>query len=280
MINKIKNLFKNFKRRKDSYIDKNVLIEFLNMPCGSSDEVFQKFMQFAPHGIYKEDTMNIDSRFLYIPGTRKASNRVCLVAHADTVENGRSFENSSLKIENNIISRYSGILGADDRAGCAILWQLRNSGHSLLIVDGEESFMCGSRYLMTFKDIASEINNEHCFIMEFDRCNGHDFKTYNLNCPPEFIRYISDKTNFTCPDNWSFTDIVTLCTSLCGVNLSVGYYNEHTDSEYLNIDEWKNTLNICRDFLSDNYIPTFKLNPEIKYLTNEKIRYNLFKSAI
>ena len=29
-------------------------------------------------------------------------------------------------------------IGADDRAGCAILWLLKDSGHSLLVTNGEE----------------------------------------------------------------------------------------------------------------------------------------------
>ena len=37
-------------------------------------------------------------------------------------------------------------IGADDRAGCAMLWLLRDSGHSLLILDGEEHGQVGAAF--------------------------------------------------------------------------------------------------------------------------------------
>jgi hypothetical protein len=55
-------------------------------------------------------------------------------------------------------------IGADDRAGCAILWLLKDLGHSLLITDGEEKGGIGSKWLMNDTenaDIAEEINTEH-----------------------------------------------------------------------------------------------------------------------
>ena len=44
---------------------------------------------------------------------------------------------------------------------------------------------------------------------------------------------------------------------ICGVNLSVGYYNEHTENEYLSIPEWLETLEITEKWLSEDKLSKF-----------------------
>ena len=111
-----------------------------------------------------------------------------------------------------------------------MLWQLRDSGHSLLVTDGEEAGGIGSLWLMEHNgDIAREIN-EHSFMVQLDRKNGGDFKTYDTGTT-EFKEYIAAETGYTDAGNDSFTDICHLSRDICGVNFSVGYYAPHTDSE-------------------------------------------------
>ncbi|MEI6614195.1 MAG: hypothetical protein WCL37_04800, partial [Chrysiogenales bacterium] len=152
--------------------DNKVLLEFLNMPLGSTGEIFAKFGELQG----TEHRGEGKKQFLYRRGLRK--DRVLLVAHADTVwDCGRQ----EIARENGIIRNRKGGLGADDRAGCAIVWLLRDLGHSLLIVDGEERGRQGSNWLMEANpDIRNEINNEHNFVIEFDRRNGRDYKCYNV----------------------------------------------------------------------------------------------------
>jgi hypothetical protein len=66
-------------------------------------------------------------------------------------------------------------------------------------------------------------------------------------------------TGYIEPDRYSYTDIVTLCREITGVNLSVGYRNEHSYKESLVLDEWLNTLNLCRRWLSEESLPRFPL---------------------
>lgn len=237
--------------------DTETLIEFLEMPINSSDAVFDKFADL-PNAILRGISPN---RFLYIKGTRE--NKVLLVAHADTVWDSKATRRecvNKLEINDNVISSAnpaSGI-GCDDRGGCAMLWLLKDSGHSLLITDGEEQGMLGSYFLMhENKDIASEINSIHQFMIQIDRCNSTDFKCYDVGTD-EFRKYVEERTNYTEPDRDSCTDIKTLCKNICGVNLSTGYYEEHTASEYININEWQNTLNLLRDWLKEETLPKFK----------------------
>ncbi len=146
------------------------------------------------------------------------------------------------------------------RAGCAILWILKDPGHSLLITDGEESHRQGSTWLMDYKkDIAEEINGEHQFFVQFDRRHDRDFKCYDVGTD-EFRSYIGKGSGYTEPDRSSFTDIVNLCDRIAGVNLSIAYHNEHHDNETLIFSQWENTLNVAASWLSESELPKFGLD--------------------
>lgn len=240
--------------------DIEVLKDFLKSPPSSSDVIFERFLELPGANLYGEGK----KRFLYLKGNRE--NKVLLVAHADTFwdkEYSSSYNTVHEIIEENGIiyssknSEYG--LGADDRAGCAMLWLLRNLGHSLLITDGEEKGQKGSNWFIhENKDIADEINHVHNFIIQFDRCNGSDFKCYHVGTE-EFREYLRKKTGYSEPDRKSRTDIVTLCKKIAGVNLSIGYHKEHTAEEFLCIEEWLNALNLYRKWLAEKEIPKFIL---------------------
>ena len=239
--------------------DLKVLKDFLEIPINSSDGVFDRFLEI-PGSIFRGDKKE---RFLYVPGKRK--NKILLVAHADTFWDSHYLDGSvyeqKLIFKNNIIQSGStdcGI-GADDRAGCAILWLLKDLGHSLLITDGEEHGSTGSYWLMNDpenKDIADQINQYHQFIIQFDRRNGKDFKCYNVGTD-EFREYLKEKTGYTEPDRSAGTDIVELCRDITGVNLSIGYHYEHSEDEYLDLTKWNNTLILCRKWLAEEDLPKF-----------------------
>ena len=61
------------------------------------------------------------------------------------------------------------------------------------------------------------------------------------------------------PDRRATTDIKVLCRDIAGVNLSIGYHNEHHENEYLNIAEWENTLNVVKEWLSEPNLERFAL---------------------
>ncbi|MGA8830447.1 MAG: hypothetical protein WB554_02465, partial [Desulfomonilaceae bacterium] len=164
---------------------KNQIIEilrsFLEIPLGSADGVFDRFLEI-PGAIYRGEGLE---RFLYVRGDR--SSKVLLVAHADTFwDHDYGFnpgQTHEIKIEDGNITAVDEEfgLGADDRAGCAMLWRLKDLGHSLLVTNGEEQGQTGSSWLMDDnKDIADEINRDHQFVIQFDRRNGTDFKCYDV----------------------------------------------------------------------------------------------------
>lgn len=235
------------------------LEKFLKMPIRETKEVFDEFLNLKG-AIKRGEGL---TSFVYIPGTRE--NRVLLVAHADTVwddnyrKNGKP-EDIEIVFEKGVYRNRYGGFGADDRAGCAIVWLLKDLGHSILITSGEEHGQVGSRFLMEeCPDIADEINYEHQFIVQFDRSGGSDYKCYDVGTD-EFRNYIENQTGFKEPDRLRTTDIRVLCRDICGVNLSIGYYKEHTDEAYLVLDEWLNTLKLARKWLSQTDLPKFRRN--------------------
>jgi hypothetical protein len=249
--------------------DVKVLMDFIRKPLESTTEIFDIFRNL-PNAVYRESGVNDQEKFCYIEGTRP--DKVLLVAHADTVWHERvsKFPNSISSKRNNIhnpqiidgvIESTSDVgIGADDRSGIAILWLLKDMGHSILIVDGEERGMIGSSWLISHnKDIAEKINNDHSFVIQFDRRGASDFKCYSVGSN-EFREYLKKETLYSEPERFSFTDICTLCYKVVGVNLSVGYYNEHTAREILVIREWIHTLNMVRYWLSKSNLPRFEIN--------------------
>lgn len=222
--------------------------------------LLQRFANLSPHSVLRGAGHR---RFVYVPGTRR--DRVLLVAHADTVwEHERIHPLRMCLIGNEIHSaRADAGIGADDRAGCAMLWELRDSGHSLLVTSGEEIGCVAARWLMENPRLASlgeEINATHRFAVEFDLGGHAMFKCYQVGTP-EFRAYCAAQTGFTDAGTRSSTDIGVLCRTLCGVNLSVGYYESHTEEEFMRIDDWSHTLRSARKWLSSRGLPAFARTP-------------------
>jgi len=238
-----------------------ILKHFLEYPIWTSKPIFEKFKTIDT-AIFKEQNEKSKQRFLFIEG--KCENKVVLIAHADTFFDefyGYAQQDHFVEIQDNCFVGKTDVgeriaLGADDRAGCAILWALRNSGHSILITDGEEQGRIGSNWLMDENSDIAKIINNHQFMIQFDRRNGTDFKCYDVGSD-EFREFISSKTGYSEPDRRSYTDICTLCRNICGVNLSIGYYDEHSYQERINISEWLYTLKLMKEFLQDD-LPGFK----------------------
>ena len=231
-----------------------VLERFLSMSVKSADEVFDAFKNINGAKMYGTEPLK---RFLYIPGTR--DDKILLVAHADTVwdKNWQPDLNDlpqTLKYKYGVYSNSNKEaqcgLGSDDRAGCAILYLLQNSGHSILILDGEEHGQVGANFLKTeYPELYKEINS-HQYALQFDRMGQYDYKCYNIPVSGKFKRHVSCSMGLIDAGKKSKTDIVTLCKDMCGANVSVGYYNEHTTNEILVYKEWLRTYNKVSKMLS------------------------------
>ena len=225
----------------------DILKKFLSHPLNSAEKIMERFA-YLPNAKWKKGNGE-QQQFVFVPGSRKDA--ATLVAHADTFFD--CAEHNFTEYEGIIKSTTPGCgLGADDRAGCAILWLLKDIGHNLLITDGEEHGQIGSKWLVDSNTNIAKIIHNSSFIIQFDRRNKSDYKFYDIPVSEEFEKYIKQETGYTNAGKNAFTDIVTLCNSrksCCGVNLSVGYYDEHSDYETLNIEEWRHTFAITKRML-------------------------------
>lgn len=235
--------------------------------CSTTEGVLKAFAGL-PNAI---DVGHGLERYVYVPGTRK--DKVLLVAHSDTVWNrGNAKIHPVLTSDQKVIvSGKNGIgIGADDRAGCAMLWLLRNLGHSLLIPNGEECGGVGSSFLMDDPNMASIVQS-HQFAIEFDRMNDKDLVFYSVGTV-SFKDFLEEKLPGYKQDVGSYTDISTLCTDICGVNMSIGYYYQHSQHECLNLSEWNKSYKAVKKLLEMEDIPRFPLSgPKVSRI--KKIRY-------
>ena len=246
------------------------LREFLAFPLNRTDGIFRKFAELPGATCFGEGRRQV----LFVPGSRPIdSGRCLLVAHADTVwddwpagETDGSEVHPVLVERNGVIrsgTRKHGI-GADDRAGLAILWLLRGLGHSLMITDLEEVGRLGSKWLRDHEpSFLAQINRDHAFAVQFDRREARSFKCYDVGTRG-FRRHVAQATGFSEPDRRAFTDICTLCSPsgpvmrMCGTNLSIGYYDEHTELERLVISEWLHSFEVTTRWLSTPRLPAFR----------------------
>lgn len=244
----------------------DVLRFFLRMPLNATP-VLEHFAGMPNARFYD---FGGSERFVYVPATRE--NAVLLVAHADICEGGETEIPTELSEDGDIIRNADpeGILGADDRAGCAIVSILAEKlllGHGVLITDGEEKVGDGATALLSrCGAVAAELRARYQFMIEFDQYKGRWYTCYDAGAD-EFREYVSkkigeySKAEFRHGGFESFTDICVLATDICGVNLSVGFYDEHTYDEYMNKSDWLDTLDVAVKWLSESDFPKFHASP-------------------
>ena len=173
-------------------------------------------------------------------------NPICLVAHIDTVRKGGRVE---LEQTNNIIRNKKGVLGADDRAGVygilELLYRCKAEGvpyPSVLFTNYEES---GGVGVGCFIDDCQHLNpfKTTTLFIELDRGNSNQYVYYSWMLPEEIKDYV-ESFGFVGACG-TYSDVADLTDFFCipAVNLSVGFYKQHTKKERLHIDELNLTIN-------------------------------------
>lgn len=174
---------------------------------------------------------------------------VMLIAHLDTVYETPPYEIYYDKTANVIWSPQG--LGADDRAGVFAIIQLLQMGWRphILFTTGEEALGIGIKKLLKkFYKAPFDIK----YLIELDRQGHNDCVFYD--CPNEdFQKYIESFGFKT--QKGIFTDISLLAPfwNIAGVNLSVGYYDEHSYVERLFIDPLIDTIEKVSNMLNEVY---------------------------
>ncbi len=191
---------------------------------------------------------------------------IALVAHLDTVHVMEPFQ--FFYDEQEMVMWSPQGLGADDRAGVILILSILSEGYRphLIFTTGEECGGVGANQLVEdYKETPFNID----FMIELDRCGSEDAVFYNC-MNHSFIDYICS-FGFIFEEG-SFTDICILGRNwnIAAVNLSVGYYNEHTKAEYWDLFEAEETenrvINILRSKNNNSYmyVPATKENRIIR----------------
>lgn len=197
---------------------------------------------------------------------------IILSAHMDSVnhlEKGRKVIE-----ENGIFRSTKGVLGADDRAGIAIILAvLRNvektgfEGKIKVAFSREEEIGCiGS------SQMDKEWIKQSDLAIVVDRRGNNDIVVGNFGgafCSTEVGKFFEDCSALLDMD-WKACEggISDACTfselGVHSVNLSAGYVNEHTDKEYLVFNDMKKTVNLILQALAlvNDFVHTFGEVPE------------------
>jgi len=210
---------------------------------------------------YDENDIQITDHYIYVKGDLP----VMLVAHLDTVHSQIPI-NIFKDEEFNLMWSPQG-LGADDRAGVYAILQLADSYKPhILFTTEEETGGFGAR--KATEDLSFYLEDIK-FVIELDRQGKNDAVFYDCD-NVDFVDYI-EKYGFI-KSYGSFSDISILCPiwGIAGVNLSIGYYFQHSKQEYLNVNEMEQTIDKVKDIL--NTLPEygFEYIPQIYEINDEE----------
>jgi hypothetical protein len=177
---------------------------------------------------------------------------IALVAHLDTVfETKNTFREVDLYNDRQKKVMFSPDgAGFDDRAGVYTIIKILKRGYapSIILTTEEEKGAIGAQKLIReFPESPFPLK----YIIQLDRQGEKDCVFYDC-ANPLFSNYIS---SFGFEEALgSFSDISIICPAwgIAGVNLSIGYENEHTYSEILHTDWFYSTLDKVSSLLDDH----------------------------
>ena len=171
---------------------------------------------------------------------------IALVAHMDTVFKAPPEEIFFDPVKNVMWSPDA--LGADDRAGIFAIVQIIRSGlkpHVIFTTD-EEIGGLGASKLAELDCPFSDLK----YVIELDRKGSNDCVFYDCENPKftEYVESFGFEYNFG-----TYTDICEFCPTwkIAGVNLSIGYRDEHSVSEVLFVGRMYSTIEKVKKMLAD-----------------------------
>lgn len=176
---------------------------------------------------------------------------VMLVSHADIV--GNDYPTEFIYEKNDSIIRANNrTLGGDDRCGGYIILEALkklNVRPYICITHDEEKGCLGADEFTT-KMPYNEY--EIKFMIELDRRGSEDLVYYDCDGYEDFMKFCEDMTGYK-HAHGSYSDICSFMDEwkVCGVNMSCGYYNEHTAKEHVVIDEMLNTKDVLVNWLNN-----------------------------
>lgn len=196
---------------------------------------------------------------------------VALVAHADTVFKGlpKYFFYDS---KQTVLWSPEG-MGADDRAGIYAIMEIIKRTQlrpHVIITTGEEVGCIGaSKLIGHYPKFPYELK----YLIQLDRRGSKDCVFYDCD-NKQFEKFIE---SFGFETNWgSLSDISVLAPAwgIAAANLSVGYYNEHTETEFLCFNFLHSTIEKVKQMLAytqeHKEMPTWKYVPSVRWFSGNR----------
>ena len=249
---------------------RNQFIKLLNIHATSGNEKpVRKYLK--PILEHLMDTVRVDE-YGNLLADKKVGNgngaTVLLSAHMDTVK-GVLVDRQLIETEDGIIMSDKGALGADDRGGIAIiltvlrnLEQLNFNGHIKVAFSREEEVGC-----VGAGKIDEEWYKSTDLAIVVDRRGNRDIV---VGCGMAFC---SDSVGYFMQDVSKMADMDWKCVEggisdamvfaeekVNSINVSAGYYNEHTASEYASLDEMGDTVKLIMQTIAviNQFYTTFE----------------------
>lgn len=192
---------------------------------------------------YDKEKVIATNDYIYVVGDTP----VALLAHLDTVHDlpPTSFYHDP---ERGVIWTPEG-LGADDRAGVFAILMLIKAGYrpSIIFLTQEEVGGDGAkRFVRDYPKPLTELN----FLVELDRRGINDAVYYNCG-NADFERFISSFGFVT--ELGIFSDICVIAPAwdIAAVNLSIGYFDEHSFHERLEYRKMFDTIEKVKKILEN-----------------------------
>ena len=212
----------------------------------------EQFFKLSQDSLLKVMTKYLKSKYKQVYSTSDyliavGDIPVALVAHLDTVFSFAP-EDIFYDREKNVMWSPDG-LGADDRAGVYSIVQLLKQGFkpTVIFTTDEEKGAVGAGKLV--KDHPTAITKLK-YIIQLDRRGSNDCVFYDCEnfAFEDYVESFGFVTAYG-----TFSDISVICPAwkVAGVNLSIGYINEHSYSEVLYIGKMLDTIQKVSKMLHD-----------------------------
>lgn len=231
----------------------------------SQDELKKDLVKYLKENGYENKILS-NTKYVFAEGELP----IMLVAHMDTVHKTKCTD-VYYDSEQTVMWSPQGI-GGDDRCGIyAILQLLSYKPYILFTTDEEIGCIGASKFTEEYMfDLASRVK----FIIEIDRRGNNQAVFYKCD-NKEFKDYILG-FGFK-EEQGSCSDISKLSPAydIASVNLSAGYYSEHTLQETINLTHLQNTIEKIEKIFEDNVNqPKYFDFQEKKYTYNYGNYYN------
>lgn len=196
---------------------------------------------------------------------------IMLSAHMDTVKG--VLADRKLISKDGIISSDKGALGADDRAGIAIVLSvLRNitktsfNGTIKVAFSREEEIGCvGSDKIDSnwYKDVDLAIVVDRRGSRDIVVGCGMAFCSNPVGLFMEDVAMLTGMKDWKCVEG-GVSDAMTFAQKgINSINLSAGYYHEHSDREYVNVYQMKDTIRLIMQVFAvvNDFVVSFEEVP-------------------